>query len=689
MTKVLKVNFNFANNEGKKNDFQNNPISIFEKTINIDDIENLNEVLNLDTFNYIYFSNPLVAINEDEVITIIKKMNMNNIKYANFTLKQINNIEINELFIPDFNDLFMNAIINVEELNKEKISDIFLDSKISKAPKLFVEIQKKRNGNGAWNFQPFKLDVLDPGEIKIILQGFLYLCETYSKDRITKAFGTDNMLIVEINKLVDNAVFENQLVGDLQTRVLEEIKKIVENLDMGSEIPNQLFYKLLKKSYYEEAIKSLSLYRSYNYWNNVEIKVTEERANNPLLNNNLDIRKTEMWKSTQKFRDLRISIKNKRRIIKKSILKKKSEKLKKKVNKPIWLISERRDTASDNSYYLYEYLRTKQNEIEPYYLINGNAYKAIEKLEALGKNNIVYFGTEKHELLLLAADKLITSFTIEETMLPFNATEYKKLYENELKEKDIISIQHGMIIHNISPYLSKKDYMVDYITANNRLEKKIIMDTLGFKSNEVLITGMARQDNLIKKTKFSRNILFMPTWQRALQHLKPAQFIESEYYKQIAGLVNNSDILNYLKENNLKIKVLMHPQFEKFASLLISNNELVEFLSLKEVEVPDLITDCRLLITDFSSVCVDFLFQKKNVIFFQYNKYASHHVASKEIQYSDIGTVVPNIDELLSTLQAIKENDYKLLPEFEKSLEELFDLKHDIREHIFTTIKSL
>ncbi|RIL19771.1 hypothetical protein BUY99_11725, partial [Staphylococcus gallinarum] len=50
---------------------------------------------------------------------------------------------------------------------------------------------------------------------------------------------------------------------------------------------------------------------------------------------------------------------------------------------------------------------------------------------------------------------------------------------------------------------------------------------------------------------------------------------------------------------------------------------------MSDIEIPNMIAKSKFLITDFSSVAVDFLFQQKNVIFYQYNKYVSHHVPSK------------------------------------------------------------
>lgn len=249
-----------------------------------------------------------------------------------------------------------------------------------------------------------------------------------------------------------------------------------------------------------------------------------------------------------------------------------------------------------------------------------------------------------------------------------------------------------MIIHNISPYLSKENYLIDYITANSVYEKDIIKDSLGYKDEEVLITGMSRHDNLINKSvkiNETNEILFMPTWQRGLQNLTTSQFLDSNYYQKISEMLNNADFIKYLKTNNLRLNVLMHPQFEKYVQYLKSKTKEISFLSIDKVEIPEMIATSKFLITDFSSVAVDFLFQQKNVIFYQYNKYASHHVPSKQIKYSDIGQIVNDLNELVDALEEIKINEFKLLEKYQTSYEKLFEVKENIREKTINTINDL
>src|SRR5699024_10426737 len=105
----------------------------------------------------------------------------------------------------------------------------------------------------------------------------------------------------------------------------------------------------------------------------------------------------------------------------------------------------------------------------------------------------------------------------------------------------------------------------------------------------------------------------------------------------------------------------------------------MKFQITTKVEIPDLIAKSKFLITDFSSVAVDFLFQKKNVVFYQYNKYASHHVPSKQIRYEEIGEVVANLEELFATLNKFKDNKFELLLEYENSNKSIYEVKKKIK----------
>ncbi|KTT86770.1 hypothetical protein NS1R_02025 [Mammaliicoccus sciuri] len=672
--KVLQVLFDLKN---KNIDSFNRHINdkTYEETIVIDFAKNQSFNIDIKKFDYIQFNNPNFNCDKDILINTIKKMEVEQKQIAQFTLRDVKNMTNYKYDSKNYRDLFSTSIVDTHLLNSHNLLEIFFTAKKNTLNNNMLLVESNYIGRDLRN-NWYKEDLID-------LLNCMLMYTNYSE--LTKVFQDDSEIIKFLDFIIDNRVFEKLVKKSVKFELLQKIKERFSGfylLRSKENTPLYLFYSLTMKSYFDEALQALTLYRSRRYWYN-----SNEKYSNEFNGEEINIRDTKAWKKTQKLRDTRINLKSSYYKVEKGILKKISSLLKLFNKQQIWLLSERRNSASDNTFYLFKYLMENDQKVKPYYLIEKNANEPIKKLKKYG--NIVYFGSFKHKLFMLLADKFVTSFTFEETMAPFNAEQYKEIYANELNKKKIISIQHGMIIHNISPYLSKHQYRTDYITANSIYEKAIIKDTLGFKDEEILITGMARHDNLLINSRKTNQILFMPTWQRGLQNLSEAQFIETEYFKKIHELVNNTEVHNYLLKNRLKMYVLMHPQFEKFAGHFVNNNKLIKYVSTTEVEIPDLIANSLFLLTDFSSVAVDFLFQKKNVIFYQYNKYASHHVPSKQIEYSDIGTIVVSLEEMLDSLQEIESNNFDLLPKYLDSYEKLFEVKTNIRERIVENIKNL
>lgn len=627
-------------------------------------------------YDYVLFANPNYEIKMEQINNSIKKIENSQVNIVQWTLRDINYIKSNKYNFANYRELFSTLLISINSQTQKINLQNYFDS--------ITYTQKKAYISTRYIGRDLKNKMYKEDLINLTIAFLKYT----TNKKIPSIFETDKDLVNFLDFIVDNQVFEKNIIKNKQLKLIKLINQRFKNMELLKQRLNTnlyLFYRLIFKEYYEEALSALMLYRSRRYWYHIE-KEMHKKIND----DDFDIRKTETWQKTQKFRNSRIHLKEFVLSTEKQLLKFIANLLHRINKKPIWLITERKDSASDNSYFLFEYINKHRNDIVSYYILDKTATQINNKVKQVGK--VVKFSSLKHKLLMILADKYITSFTIEETMLPYNPMLYKKIYKKELLKKDIITIQHGMIIHNISPYLSKKDYLIDYITANSIYEKNIIVETLGYSNDQVLITGMSRHDNLLNKlvpVQSTNEVLFMPTWQRGLQNLTVSQFLESNFYKKIYELLNNQDLIQFLKHDQLHLNVLMHPQFEKYAQYLKSNVKEISFLSIDNIEIPHMIAKSKFFITDFSSVSVDFLFQQKNVIFYQYNKYVSHHVPSKQIKYSDIGQIVTDLQELTLALNRVKNNHYKLLPEYEKSYEKLFEVKENIRENTIDTILNL
>ncbi|MGW7979112.1 CDP-glycerol glycerophosphotransferase family protein [Staphylococcus xylosus] len=628
------------------------------------------------SYDFVLFANPNFEIKAEQVSNGMKKIKNSSVNIVQWTLRDVDSIKNNRYSFANYRELFSTVLIKLDsQISKISLQNYF-NAIFYKKEKAYIDTfyigRDLRN----------KIYKEDLTNLTIALLNYS------SGNKLFSIFQTETDLIKFFDFIIDNQVFEKNISKDKQLKLLKLMNlklKNIKGLQLKESTNLHLIYRLIFEKYYDEALTALILFRSRRYWYH-----TLNKMKSILGDHNFDLSQMEAWKKTQKLRNARIRMNEFVLYIEKFLLKCIANILHLFTNKQIWLITERKDSASDNSYFLFEYINKNRKDIKAYYILDKNAKKAKSKVKEVGK--VVNLSSIKHKLLMLLADKYITSFTIEETLLPYDTSVYKKIYKKELLNKIIISIQHGMIIHNISPYLSKRHYSIDYITANSQYEKDIIVETLGYNNDDVLITGMSRHDNLLDKsvaTQYTKEVLFMPTWQRGLQNLTVSQFLESSFYKKIYSLLDNENLIQFLKGEELHLNVLMHPQFEKYAQYLKSNNEEITFLSMSDVEIPNMIAKSKFLITDFSSVAVDFLFQQKNVIFYQYNKYISHHVPSKQIKYSNIGQIVTDLDELESALNILKNNDYDLLPQYKNSYEKLFEVKENVRENTINTIMNL
>ncbi|WP_340578892.1 CDP-glycerol glycerophosphotransferase family protein, partial [Staphylococcus aureus] len=159
----------------------------------------------------------------------------------------------------------------------------------------------------------------------------------------------------------------------------------------------------------------------------------------------------------------------------------------------------------------------------------------------------------------------------------------------------------------------------DLFVVSSKREKDIITSDYGFKSNEVILTGLSRFDSLIKerknnklKVKKKKKVLIMPTWRPGLDNLTDEEFKQTEYYKAFFSLINNRFIKDLANKNNIEFNIFMHRNFQKYNHLFNSN--FVKILSDNDYNIKDLLYDSSLLITDYSSVALDFAIMRRKVI---------------------------------------------------------------------------
>ena len=147
----------------------------------------------------------------------------------------------------------------------------------------------------------------------------------------------------------------------------------------------------------------------------------------------------------------------------------------------------------------------------------------------------------------------------------------------------------------------------------------------------------------------------MPTWRVKYTNISAKDFLKSDYYIKCTELLNNDNLISYLKEHEMKLVFYPHIEMQKFINLFQTKSDLIEIKSANTDIVEDLLIESKVLITDYSSVFFDFSYLEKKVIFFHFDNDENDNAVNKRwfsfekdsigpIFY-DVNTMVRYIDE--------------------------------------------
>jgi CDP-glycerol glycerophosphotransferase (TagB/SpsB family) len=342
----------------------------------------------------------------------------------------------------------------------------------------------------------------------------------------------------------------------------------------------------------------------------------------------------------------------------------------------IWIFSDKLTEAGDNGEVFYKYV-TKQNpSAKRCFLINEDSlhYDRINKI-----GDTVEFTSLRYKLLFLLSDMVISS---QASNFVVNAFGSSQKYYNDLYHFDFIFLQHGVIKHDLSSWLSRVDKNIDlFVTSAEPEYRSILENDYFYTKDEVKLTGLPRFDQLDNKPQ--NQILLMPTWRRYLSspmdthgvRKADGDFKNSEYYKQYNRLINDPLLLELLSKYNFKLKFCLHPGLIQNAPFF-KDNELVT-IPKRICNYSEEFSKSRLLITDYSSVEFDFAYLRKPIIYFQfdYDEFFNLHTVQKsyfDYEEDGFGPLTSTIEGAIKSLESNLERDFELEDKYEKRINNFF-----------------
>lgn len=154
--------------------------------------------------------------------------------------------------------------------------------------------------------------------------------------------------------------------------------------------------------------------------------------------------------------------------------------------------------------------------------------------------------------------------------------------------------------------------------ATSEKTKDLLIKCFEVKPETVLITGQPRNDGLfnsksilslksrLKHNPESRFVLYMPTWRDMGNNEKFLENILNE-------LFSDSSFMKSLIENNIILYIKPHPRITVSGS---STDNIVLLKGVSELDAQELIGAADVLITDYSSVFIDYAILERPIHFF-------------------------------------------------------------------------
>lgn len=349
------------------------------------------------------------------------------------------------------------------------------------------------------------------------------------------------------------------------------------------------------------------------------------------------------------------------------------------------------DTAElTDNFALFEYLQTQAKyKHHSFYIINKNNTSLDIIAKKYPKNIIpVTHGQLNLKLIckMMRAKYWIDSFQVISSFDP----------RGRIRKGRITTVyaQHGInyfkpgFLGNIS--ISPKYF--NKIIFSNKNERDLFKKYYGYNDKNAIIAGLSRWDLMKQESK--EKIIFVYFTVRAYcLMLSPDKLVTTKYYKNIYSLLNSKKLNTLLRKHNIKLYAAIHHQMTRDDKV---RNALSNINFIQDQDIGKIKQKASMLITDFSSMCFDFMIKDKPVVFFRIDagdELCKMHPDSYENDLNveskndELYNVFYNINDVLKKIEHYVENDFELEKANKNKNTKFFAYRKNIRQNIIDNLE--
>lgn len=349
--------------------------------------------------------------------------------------------------------------------------------------------------------------------------------------------------------------------------------------------------------------------------------------------------------------------------------------------KRIWLICEDKNEARDNGFCFFKYMNSHPNEIETYYAISKKSAD-LEKVLATGKT--VNYGSLFHWILYFACEFNISS---QKAGKPNAAVCFVLEVFGIIKSKAVF-LQHGITI-NRAEWLFNENAKIKKFICGAAPEFDYVKEHFGYPPENVLYLGFPRFDDYHGIEPDKKQIVLMPSWREWIasknefsnEFEDTKNFTNTEYYRKYQEFINSKELDALLCENKIKMYFYPHRNMQKYIDFFSTDSKNIIIVDNKSSDIRELLINSAAMITDYSSVALDFAYMKKPVIYYQFDEERFRRAQYAEGYYSyrdsGLGVVTNTAEDTVRELKSIIERDFALSDSAEKAHGEFFSIWDD------------
>lgn len=295
---------------------------------------------------------------------------------------------------------------------------------------------------------------------------------------------------------------------------------------------------------------------------------------------------------------------------------------------------------------------------------------------------VVQYGSFMHWVYYLTASKNISS---QKEGKPNAAVCYLLEVYGILKNRRIF-LQHGIIMNNLE-FLHYKNTKMRMFMCTAEREFQYIKEKFGYPDGWIQKTGLCRFDNLFDTSQGKRQILVMPTWRNWISipttesyaQEDITEFTGTKYFQCWNEFLCDKELAAFLEKENIRLVFYPHRGMQKFIQNFQAQSTHIVIAKWPEYDVQELLKESNLLVTDYSSIAMDFAYLRKPLLYYQFDyemfrkgQYSEGYFSYKE---DGFGKVCEKEQDVVREIKQITENGMTMSNLYQQRVDEFFSYR--------------